>query len=215
MKLARTFAFTLAAVTCAAPAIAKGKIGFDIGVNVSSLSYENPDAVPIRDWDRHWRALPSLGLSFEVPGNGPIGWVTGIRYVQHGNRVEVPGSALVREISFVHHYLALPMLVSWRPFPSRHLFVAGGPEVALLFDAEVVTQYISPGRARSSQQIGDDMEPFNLSLDAQAGMEIPLGKELVAVTVRYTHGLTGVAKEESWASDWSTRGVEGLIGLRW
>ncbi len=214
MQPIRILAMVSIACLCANAALAKGKLGFDIGLNASSLHYEHPDVVPIRDWDRHWRPLPVLGLTYEVPGNGPLGLVTGLHYIQHGNRVRLPSAYLIREIRFLHHYVAVPVLLSWRPSPSRLFHVAAGTEVGVSLGAEVVTEFIGQGR-RETQQVGDEMDPFDFSLDVQAGLELPLGGQLAAVTLRYSHGLNGVAKKESWASDWSTRGLQGLIGLRW
>ena len=52
-------------------------------------------------------------------------------------------------------------------------------------------------------------------MDAAVGWELPLDRHVGVVSVRYTHGVIGAAKEKDWASDWRTQGIEGLLGMRW
>ena len=72
---------------------------------------------------------------------------------------------------------------------------------------------IVPGT--NSEDIKDDLETTNISLDAAAGYEFPLEARTGTLGIRYSHGLTGVAKKDHWVSDWKTRGIEALVGMRW
>ena len=60
-----------------------------------------------------------------------------------------------------------------------------------------------------------DLQSTNVTLDAGAGFEFPMENHVGIAQIRYTHGVTGVAKKDKWFSDWKTRGVEALTGVRW
>jgi hypothetical protein len=193
--------------------------GVELGVNVSSLSFDDPDIFPLVYWDTSWRPSFTGGLSLEVPFQGRWSLHTGLRYVQQGNRVEFdlgpvsPG--FTGKFRFVQHYVSLPMLLAWRPLPSNRFFISAGPEFAVLLAAELVTEENSLAPGTSSRDIKDDLVSTNLSLDAGAGYEFPLANHLGTAELRYSHGLTGVAREQQWVSDWKTRGIEALVGVRW
>ena len=71
----------------AAPAAwARVRPGVELGVNVSSLSYDNDNQFPFTDWDRHWLTSFTGGMTLEVPLRARFALVTGLRYVQEGNR---------------------------------------------------------------------------------------------------------------------------------
>jgi len=147
----------------------------------------------------------------------PLSLVTGLRYVQYGNRVKfnVPASPpLIGEFRIAQHYLAVPVLLAFRPIPSRRYFLAAGPEGALLLNGKIFTDY-SSGAASRSTSITQQLKRADLSLDTEAGLEFPAGNHFGIVILRYTHGLLDVQNKDDWAVAWKTRGVEGLVGIRW
>jgi hypothetical protein len=206
------FPVVLVVALATAPAAAEVRYGIDFGVNVSSLDYEREDSFVMTIWkDRHPRPSPALGGALELFLRDRVSLATGLRYVQHGNRVEVDAAPFATEFRIVQHYLSLPVILSVRPLPSRRFSIGAGPEFAVLVAASSVIRP-SPGTWESIQE---DMDPTNLSVDVQAGLDFPMGAQTGAATLRYSHGLLGVAREDRWASDWRTRGVEGLFGVRW
>ena len=72
-----------------------------------------------------------------------------------------------------------------------------------------------PDERTSYDDIKGNLKSGNLSLDAETGFEFPMENHVGVLSLRYTHGLTGVAKNGAYVSDWKTRGVEWLIGMRW
>ena len=53
----------------------------------------------------------------------------------------------------------------------------------------------------------------SLTLNAIAGAEFPLGRKKGAVILRYTHGVTSNVRPGQFYDDWSTRGLEVLLGV--
>lgn len=206
--------FALFLMSCA-PAFAAVRYGFDIGVNVSSFHYERDSGFPMSLWrERHEKVVPTIGGVLEIPVGERLAIATGLRYVQHGLRVDVDD---VFTTGFEHtlHYLSAPLLLSVRPLPSKRIFLAAGPEVALLIAAEGEVLSLGAGPGGSSVSIKDDMDPTNFSLDGEVGVEFPMGPQAGRLAARYSHGVVGVAKKSHWFSDWSTRGMEVLFGVRW
>ena len=188
-------------------------------MNISSLSYENAEGAPFVYWDRGWGTSFTGGATLEVPIRERFALTTGLRYVQQGNRVKYDtgpsGFQLVGEFRVLQSYLAVPMLLAVRPFPSRRLFLSLGPELAFLLSARLIDQATLPAESSEYRDIGDQVESTNFSLVAGAGFEFPMENHVGVLNLRYTHGLTGTANENYWASDWKTRGVECVVGMRW
>lgn len=205
----------------ALPCIARGGVrpGIEGGANVSSLSYDDDDfAILFDHWDRRWRPSFTGGLTLELPIRGNWALFTGLRYVQEGNLVKLdfrPIAGPVGEFRIHAHYLALPVRAAWRPFPSRRLLVAIGPEVALLVAGQLDYEYTWPEASSREDDIVDDLDRVMLALGAETGLEFPLEGHTGCVTLRYSHGLTSASKTDQWVSDFRTRGVECLLGMKW
>lgn len=191
--------------------------GIELGANLSTLSYDHPDVFPIQYWDRGWRPSFTGGVSLEFPIREQFSLVTGLRYIEQGNRVrfDLPSSFADKgRVRFVQRYLSMPVLATLHPARSRGLFVAVGPEVALLLSARSTLEYDSGQFPSDSENIKDDLEKINVLADAAAGFEFPLQGHTGLVSLRYAYGLLGVAKKEHWASGWKTQDVELLVGMR-
>ncbi len=207
-------------LTLAAPAHAKVRLGLELGANLSSLGYEHlEDFSFITDyWDPGWRMTLAGGVSLEVPVSSRFSFLTGLRYVEQGNRVKIDFPApfaLTGEFRIAQHYLAVPALVAVRPFRSQRIMLAAGPEGAWLMNGKMYMETSPPDLSGSSRSITKNLKPANLSLDAQAGFEFPAARHAKSVTLRYTHGLIDVQRKQDWGVAWKTRGVEGLVGMRW
>jgi outer membrane protein with beta-barrel domain len=205
------------------PAFARLRPGIEAGLDVSSLHYD--ENFPFVPWDKEWRTSFTGGATLEIMQHGRFTLVSGLRYVQQGNRVKFdtgpdPLFQLVGEFRIVQNYLAVPALVELRLLGSRRLFVSLGPEIGFLLSGRLIVEEteISGGRRDESTEyrnIRDDLDPTDVTLDAGTGFEFPMENHVGVVQIRYTHGLTGVAKKDQWFSDWKTRGVEVIAGVRW
>ena len=206
-------------LTLSAPAQAKVRPSLELGANLSSLGYEHLEDISfITDhWDPGWRMTLAGGVLLEVPVRSRLSLLTGLRYLEQGNRVKLDFPApfpLTGKFRIAQHYLAVPALVAVRPFRSRRILLAAGPEGAWLMNGKMYTE-TSPPDPRSSTSITKNLKPANLSLDAQASLEFPAARHAVSITLRYTHGLIDVQRKQDWGVAWKTRGVEGLVGMRW
>jgi hypothetical protein len=212
-------AILLLGVACTSQAHAGPRFGLEVGVNTSSLLYKSSDQFPFTYWDQGWRTSFTGGATLEISFSERFSLQTGLRYVEQGSAYKFdfdpifPG--LVGEGRVVQQYISVPALMALRPTASRRFFVAVGPELAFLTSARTVIESAILAGGETSSEIAKNMESMNLTLDAAAGYEFPLQQHTGVVSVRYTHGLVGAAKEDDWASDWRTQGIEGLLGMRW
>jgi len=144
------------------------------------------------------------------------------------------------QTTFKHHlvwrYVAVPALLRFRPIASRGLFVEAGPEVGYLIMAATRSTITGLGafvpfaggveasrrRARPAAAIFERVgtydathafQRWNLSMAGGAGYEFPLRGHTGLVELRYTHGLTDIAKSSDLVR--RTRGLELLAGWRW
>ncbi|HYM82353.1 MAG TPA: porin family protein [Candidatus Limnocylindria bacterium] len=210
----------LCLVVVPALGFARVRLGVEAGVNLSTLRYD--DELP--PWDPGWQASFAGGTNFEIPLVDRFSLMTGPRYVRQGNRVKYdtgPGSVRqVGEFRVVQDYVSLPILLAFRPLPSRRFFVSLGPEIAYLLSGRLVVEETLftggvPEERSEYADIEDDLKKTNLSLDFGGGLEFSLEKHIGVLQLRYTHGVSGVAEKDRWFSDWKTRGIEGLLGVRW
>lgn len=151
--------------------------------------------------------------------------MTGARYVRYSNRVhydtgpEPYGRA--GRYRTDQDYVSVPVLLALRPLSSRRLFLTVGPEVGFLLSGRLYVQetrtYFGNEDLPWDVNIRDELKDVNLLLDAGIGLELPVGNHVAVTSVRYAHGIVGVAKVVDWPSysDRRTQAVEGLIGFRW
>ena len=156
------------------------------------------------------------GATLQVPIRGRFDLVTGLRYVQQGDqkKIKVPLSPpLSAEARIYQDYLSVPALLTY--YPAQRFFFSVGPEIGLLIAAHDVVEYSDPPLPDQAFNDKNALESTNTMVDAAAGYELPVANHVGTITLRYTRGLTGVAKNGEWATDWDTRGVELLLGMRW
>ncbi len=192
----------------------------------------------------------SAGATLEVPVARRFSLASGLRYVEYGDRQEVsfaigldPGvsTTLTFKSRMAWRYVAVPVLLRFRPISSRGLFLEAGPEAGYLITVAARTDvtgldsnpYVPtpvafaarrPG-ARPAANIFEEVgtfdsrglvryyERFNVSLAGGAGWELPWRGHTAVVEARYTHGRTDIAKSSTLTR--RTRGIELLAGWRW
>ncbi|MBI5711238.1 MAG: PorT family protein [Candidatus Eisenbacteria bacterium] len=222
--LSRTLRTWLCAILLliVAPSLGRARIhaGVEAGLNLSSLRYD--DQLP--PWDPGWRTSFTGGACLEIPLRGRFALAAGLRYVQQGNRVKYdtgPGSLRqVGEFRVVQNYVSIPMLLKCRPLPSRRIILSVGPEIGFLLSGRLIVEETLitggvPDERTEYDNIRDHLRKTNLTLDVGTGFEFPMENHVGVMSLRYTHGLTGTANKDAWFSDWKTRGIEWLVGMRW
>ena len=210
----------LLAWVCFMPSDANARVrpGVELGVNFSTSSIDDQEVVTTLGWDVGWRNSFTGGGTLEIPIRERLAFATGLRYVQQGHRVVLgPGSfgfPEAREFRLIQQYISIPLLLEARPLPSRNVLFSLGPDVMVLLSGEGQTDWTVPGLDESTDYT-KNLEPVMLTLDVGLGFELPFENHVATMGIRYTHGVTGAAKEKDWASGWKTRGVEALLGFRW
>ena len=192
---------------------ARVRPGIEVGLNYSSFNYYHLDVVPATYWDPGWRPSFTGGATLQVPIRGRLDLVTGVRYVQQGNRVKFDDGFLKGEFRIYADYISVPALLTYYPMPQRRFFVSLGPEVGLLVSAYTIFDFPLLGSAYANDK--NNLESTNVVVDGSAEYEFPVENHTGLVSLRYAHGLSGIAKNGHWLTDWDTRGVEMLLGMRW
>ena len=200
---------------------AEVSFGVQAGANVSRLRYEEERPA----WHTGWRASFTGGAEIVVPIKDRLSLLTGPRYVRqtHHVKYDTGNTTLPRQVGefqITQDYVSLPVLLAIRPLASRRVFFCLGPEAGLLLAGRLIgddTQALgaSTPTAHRDEDIKDKLKSANLTIDAGLGIEFPVSAHVAVTSVRYTHGVVGVAKKGDWISDWKTQGVEGLLGFRW
>jgi len=236
----------LAALTLARPVTAgpRCSAGIQFGLNENRATYDWTDA-PL-DIHPALTAAWSAGATLDVPIGRRFSLATGLRYIEYGDRMEVTITSTApspQSVRFKSHttwrYVAVPVLVRFRPLASRGWFVEAGPEAGYLAGAGQSTSIdeippltlAHPGaagpqgaRARVRpaaaifEQVGtfDAIRPYrrwNVSVAGGTGWELPWRGHTALVGARYTHGLADIAKSSVLVR--RTRGMELLAGWRW
>ena len=203
----------LAMVAPIGPVAAAVRPVVEAGLHVSTLDYDHEPQY----WTNGWRPSFVSGAYVEIPLGGRLGLSPGLRYVQKGTRVDLNVSNVpVGQFRVVQDYLALPVALEVWPMKTRQIAFWVGPEVAYLVSAHLIFEGAAGVVPRSSYtDVRRLMDDFDFSVEIGAEYAFPLENHEGFFRVRYSEGLVGVAKASEWVSDWSTRGIQTVFGLRW
>jgi hypothetical protein len=199
-------------------ATARPRFGIQAGANFSTLRYDETFQTFT---STGWASSFTGGVELEKPLKERSSLRSGLRYVCYTNRVEFdtgPGPAREYGVfDIAQHYIALPVLLALRPFPSPRVILTAGPEVAYLVAGKRrIESHLADGSTRSANEdITSTLLRANFTLDAGLEMEIPVGGGAIAPGIRYTHGIVGTANTNYLFSNWKTQGVEALLAYRW
>lgn len=215
----------------AAPALAGPRIGIEGGLNSGMLTYSSN----FFDFNPGYQAAWSFGLTLEAPTGSHFSLVSGARYIEYGEKMGIQvtdqtGATLLdMHVHNVYRFVSMPVLLRYRPFARQGFFLTIGSDfsyladVAQQFDDTPAYALTVPGiRAARAAQIFEDVGTFksidafdrwNVSATGGLGWEFPLGSHRALGQVRYTHGLTDIAKSSD--VERTTRGFESLLGLTW
>jgi len=218
-------------LTSAGWARAGVRVGLEAGRNEGRATW----SAGAFDYDPEFCTSGSIGLAFEAPLRRRFSLAAELRYLEIGDRTfieDLPRLYLKRQWAW--RYLDLPVHVRYRPLAHHGLFVSAGPEAAYLLAVhpQTFTGIVLAGTsaatanrpAQPTAQIYEDLGtffsnqrdayyPWNLALTGGLGWEVGLGRHLGNFEVRYTHGLTDIARAGSLVR--RTEGVETLLGFLW
>ena len=205
--------FLMAGILVAvSPAAGKPRFGVETGVNLSTLDYDQE--LPVPDWNNGWRPSFTAGGLVEFPFRERWSFVAGVRYLQQGNSVDFTVSTLFPPVEFqiVQSYVSFPLKLELRPLPSPKVFLSVGPELGVLIGGRMPRTL---SEFTFYDNIRTQLAPTNLLIDLGMGVRLPVENHEATLEVRYAHGVTEAAKDEDWFSNWKTRGIETLVGMRW
>jgi hypothetical protein len=220
-RLALAVAVLLVLAPRAAPAQeaeARRLYGIEGGLNLSRLRFS----------EEFLQAETAMRLHFSAGGAAvfPLGQDfdlrTGLRWIRHGSRLDFesgPSSPAPRtgEFTVTQDYIGVPAMLRWHDSMTGMTFYGTGLEADYLIGASAKVQEFFPSGPPSSVEgsILGDLERFNLSLLFTAGAEFPVGVNFWHMELRYSLGLTDVAKDGAYDFNWKTAGLEILFGGLW
>ncbi len=221
----RLLALAVALASFAARAASAGPAlhpGFEGGWQSSTLLYDN-EVSSTADWGHTVTGGGALDVSF---ARG-FGLATGARYVCYADRVVLSVISLGGSGDASFHiqtrmrinYVAVPLLATFAPRPLGPR-VGLGTEVAFLTSARLLEQStitgVGPVRdASTSQDVYSGLNRVNLSLCGTLGWSWPLENHAAVAQVRFTRGLTDVARADGRQRSGNTMGLDATLGARW
>jgi hypothetical protein len=157
-------------------------------------------------------------------------------------QLEAPGLTATSSSHQVWRTLAVPALLEYHLAAPAGLFVGAGPQVSYLLavwhkDAFTITETSPPGPSpAAAKSVAGGRAPaaplasifeglpnpndatsyyrrWDVAACGEIGYEFPLGGHSADVRLRYTRGLTDIAKSD--LLNRQTRGLEALVGARW
>ena len=178
------------------------KIG--IGPNYGYLDYDDP--MPI--WKPKWDWGITAEGSMLIPIYNNLSIVTGLRYSNIKNDVELQGMDMEGYWNAEHKYLSVPILIEYG-LENNPFFVELGPEFMYLLSAEIHSIYFTAleGLQEDTEDVTERLETFNVALRFVVGFKAHQWNVPLAFCVSYHHGLTGIAKGDEWWTNWKTREV--------
>lgn len=161
-------------------------VGLVGGVNVSTITDEDPDVVEIASRTRF-----SLGGVVEVALGRGLSLRTEPTYLKKGAVTTVSEDGVTGTNEFQFSYLEVPLLLSYtfsggavRPF------VTAGPSVGLFLDADDAVLRRPDGVFKGD--LDETIDRFDVGLAFGSGVRYPVGRLTLFAQGRYTLGLTNI-----------------------
>jgi hypothetical protein len=208
---ARCSALVLLLALLPATARAEFRPGIDFGPSIVWTAYDEK----LPEWTTGDRIDFSGGITGEVDLGTRFGLLSGLRYSGLGNHIEVETLSGPGEAEIFQRYLVVPL---WLRYDAGlgGLFLQAGPEVGYLLSARATSEQPLPGGGvvETDDSVTDVMKRSNVSLSGGIGVRRSLGERSLEFVLRYSRGLTDVAEDEEWFSNWKTRELHLGFGLR-
>lgn len=190
------------------PVQADVRFGADVGPSIVWTAYDEK----LPEWETGNRIDVSGGVTALIGVADRFGIVTGLRYSGLGTHIDVTTIEGDGQVETHQHYLVVPAWLRYDTPGENGIFLQAGAEVGYLLSASISTEL--PFQPELDEEVTGDLERTNVSLGGGFGVRQPLGDRSLEFTLRYSRGLTGVAKEERWFSDWKTRELHLSLGVR-
>ena len=202
------------------PQVQVGLVG---GVNVATLTDEDPDVVDVSSRTRF-----SLGVVVDVALGRGFSLRTEPTFLRKGAVTTVSDGLISGENEFLLSYLEVPLLLSYTfgAGPVRP-YLTAGPSIGLFLDADDAVLRRPDGVFKAD--IDEVVERFDVGLALGSGVSYPVGRVTLFAQGRYTLGLTNINQGglitirddvndlplelELDATDTKTRGFQIMAGV--
>ncbi len=173
------------------------------GPNFGYLAYDDP----LEIWDTGWAFGFTGEIGFEIPISDRLALIPSARFVSLSNKVEFDDPDIKGEYDINHKMISVPLLFRY-DLKENMLFVETGPEISFFISSELNADYEELGIPRKeTDDISDRVNNYNVGGCIKIGFKASRWNIPIAVTAAYHHGITGVAEEDKWLSDWKTREI--------
>ena len=176
-------------------------VGVKAGVNFANLNFDADDASVNFDQRKGFVG----GLFVVWPANSLVALQSEVLYSQKGAQIEEGGMTAKLKLDYVD----IPVLarVSSPASGGASFHVFAGPSFAVRVSAKTEASFEDE---EQSEDIGDDVERFDLGLVAGAGLEF--GR--FVIDGRYTWGLSNINKDDEDDVKIKTRVFAVMAGIR-
>ncbi len=165
------------------PQVQVGLVG---GVNVATLTDEDPDVVDVSSRTRF-----SLGVVVDVALGRGFSLRTEPTFLRKGAVTTVSDGLISGENEFLLSYLEVPLLLSYTfgTGPVRP-YLTAGPSICLFLDADDAVLRRPDGVFKAD--IDEVIERFDIGLALGSGVSYPVGRMTLFAQGRYTLGLANI-----------------------
>lgn len=152
------------------------------------------------------------GLRYVVLG-GRVDYETKI--VQRGpdgDPISMPPEQFVGRLDFTHGYATVRVQTVVHP-TALPVAVLVGPEIGYLMSADLENHQVMPTEFSEKRDIVDGMDRVNVAGTIGISRTKRLAGSALHFALVYSHGISGVADDDDWFSDWSTREFGLTFGI--
>ncbi len=162
------------------------QVGLVGGVNVATLTDEDPDVVDVSSRTRF-----SLGVVVDVALGRGFSLRTEPTFLRKGAVTTVSEDGITGENEFLFSYLEVPLLLSYTfgAGPVRP-YLTAGPSIGLFLDADDAVLRRPDGVYKADMDAV--VERFDVGLALGSGVSYPVGRVTLFAQGRYTLGLANI-----------------------
>ena len=189
--------------------------GFEIGANSTNLDYDKD----LDFWNPEYRYSLNGMFFIETGKFFNLNFQSGIRYVQLGSLIKyedflnIDGQDIVvkGKHELIQSYLSIPIKIKYK-LSELPLSLFIGPELGYLIESDYKHDQESPNPSKSEEKITDKLNRLNISINLGVGYYFTVIGQNFYLSPQYSYGITGIAKENEWFSDWTTHEISINFG---
>jgi outer membrane protein with beta-barrel domain len=211
----RSLSFVVALTILAAPAVHAQGPGSPIAARVTigpfaGLNYTTLYGSDVDNADSRTDFM--LGAQLDVGFGGTGLFRTGLLY--SGRGAETTQSGTTGKLKL--HYLEIPVLLGYRfGTTGVHPYLNGGANLGIKTGCTIEGSQggVSISADCDSQAVGADFSTFDFGVVGGGGLQVPVGTSDLTFDLRYTLGLTKIAKDADTKNRGFTLGVGYMIPI--